>query len=90
MTTMKTKSGDRIATDEMNEIISAWVDAEIPVNPAGYETSDEGDGIRDARSNRFQQIVDMPDAEFRVFFEQKTGNELSEMNPDGSYTVRGE
>ena len=84
---MKINSGDKISTDVMNDIISAWVDAEMPINPAGYEDASEGDRIRDEQAKRFEKIVNMPEAEFQSLYHAKTGDQLSPMDSDGSYTV---
>ncbi len=81
------EAGIWIGTDTMNDIISKWVDAELPRNPAGYESQSEEDSIVVARGRRFEEIINMPDNQFRALYREKTGNELLPMNPDGSYTV---
>lgn len=82
---MKITAGIKISTDQMNELISEWVDAELPLNPNGYEDSTEADRILEAQGKRFEQIVNLDEPEFRALFRAKTGYELNAMLRDGSY-----
>ena len=75
----------KITTDEMNDIIRSWVDAELPLNPAGHETNDQTDDIHEARERRFEELVGMPDDEFRAIYREKTGRNIRPMQRDGSY-----
>lgn len=75
----------KITTDEMNDTIRAWVDAELPRPAGGFETDEQEQAWEDATGKRFSEIVNMPDAEFRSLYAAKTGRTLSAMNSDGSY-----